>query len=310
MAVPSFDRYTTFINRHLVRLLIGDLRKLPTGVSPKYDDRLTRTEAQRIDAWAFARPEFRAAWRDKANPAHASVRILGQLLYFYGYELKCRQDENGEPLKWAVAKTVAEEKAGEERARRAYVEANPNYLALVDAKDERGAAVRRTDAVRPAISLDEGGAEPPMRQEGNATMSKTIAELMIAKLMQAPAYADKRHPDHQRAVDAVTRVYGNTPAAELEGGSDQSPRGQREALRGAVAAWTREKYGTLPARTAVAGGPGAQIASSKIAARYADKAFMDRYHDAHHPEHGGAVAEMTQLFETAHPAPAAPVEGA
>lgn len=282
----------TRITSFLSSLLIDDLVKVQGMKGLKYPDRLTRAEASQILDWGKAQPALRKAFDDKSDPTHANVRLFVDMLQHFAGEHP--QGANGEPAAWAARapssrQATAEDPFGdlhqdEAAALLVYGQSHPDYVASYHDPKHAGHAdiVGKTSALMRVVHPEQGEASAPAalpaaRQEGTAAMSNTIDELM-----KAPAYADKRHPEHQAAVDAVTRAY--------EQQSGPSPVSGAGATSG----------GTPAGRV----GAGDVTAKEQITARYGDKAFMARYGDRHDPGHGEAVAEMAQLFETAHPAPA------
>jgi hypothetical protein len=248
------------------------------GFEPRYPDRLTRDEAQRLIRWGQSVPELRDALVDKGHPSYKLLRPYFDVANYFAHEHA--SDASGEPAAWPErpgrGESTAENPFGHlfpdeiadllawAPSSKAYSEAmqNPQHPqhAHVAAMTER--------ATQTAGAIDEPPAAP-----ATARSIDPAAQARLDKLRADPAYLDPRHPDHATVMAAVAREYE----------ASYGKAGAREDGGAAIAPPTRG---------------GAPTPAERIAAARNNPAYWDKGHK----DHAAAVQEATAAYAAAFPA--------
>lgn len=275
----------------LAALLLRDLDGLylpaaqKAGFAPpeikSFLDGLTRADARKLLEWGALQPAIRAAFADAKHPDHAAVRSFERLARYFANEHPANPD--GSPTAWpeplsSAARDFVEGRRADLPAAELTRDQAGDVLAYFDTRsdlrDAHGTAdnPRHRQLVDEVTKLYERAHAPeasPAPEGATVDANRDPATAArLAELRADPAYADKNHPGHQAALDAVGALY-------------------QSAARGAAPP---------------APGAGAKTAQQRIAAVRENPAYWDKGHAGH----AAAVQEAAAAFAEAYPEPAAP----
>ncbi len=242
-------------------------------------------DALEILVWAKTKPFFVEALNDPSNPEHAEVSAqVGELLAVVGRPLPAGAEANG-------AEPIADLKAeiGAAMADPAYHDrSSVGHQAAVD-------LVERLHA-KAYPRADQSAGTTDQSSPAVAPMAR------VAELQRGPAYLDKRHPDHEATIAAISAEYQRQYPATPE------PVAAAPAAAPAFMAKDDPRLADFQARMAQAVRrtdlpPMSPLAKAEHLSR------QPAYHNAADPGHAAAVHEVESAYAAAYPEPAPASDG-
>jgi hypothetical protein len=296
----------------------------------KYDDRLTRAEAQQLEAWARSNPEVVRAYVNNGHPENGAVRLYVDMVRHFQYEREL--DAAGEPTPWP-APTAEEARAlpdnifgaktaQEAAALLAWAKTKPEYREAYLNKEhpQHKDYVEQTrqlmEIVHPTPVADPGQAFDDAAGIGQPSQATPTLPLSDEKTLETVRSVAAAHAARERGGGLTPQQIAER-AQSMRDGTDWRAR-IREASKhpayldpnhpehaSAVQAVTAA-YAALY-QPADVGTERAQLARGSVQPqdRIREAQKHPGYLDPKHPEHKAAVEAVTAAYSAAYPAPAA-----